>query len=1367
MFKVSVAPFGVDFSLYAKQTDKSNKAPELPDLSELPALGPGLNIAAERMTFPTNETSPDANTWTVLPEDAEAPWRGIQPIQTEIQHYHGCDCGNCSMPEERDVDENGDEGTVTGTTTASAPAILGDLADYLVSGYWTRNGSSIPERFHNVTDQGIDPNDGVLLFNVSGFADDADGISEERAFLVREAFKLFEATLGIQFVETTSTDTSTVDFFFRDNDSGAYASTGYYSNGEYTYSRINLAESWSGGTSTYNDYTLQTIFHEIGHALGLGHQGGYNGSATYGVDNDFENDSWQASMMSYFSQTENTTIDAPYEFLQTPMSVDWMALDVLYGRQGYGVANAFTEDTVWGFNTTVTSEVSDIWAQWSSYANTTASTIVDSGGIDTLDLSGYSNNAVINLAPSDRGSTAPSLSDIGGSRGNLSIAEGTIIENAIGGSAGEVFFGNVADNIFTGNGGNDTFNDSTGNDTYLGGAGTDTVSFGQAFADFTYNVVGTFLQVIDVAIDLVDITVEWLSFTDGLRSWDEVADTATPNTDPVANADSINVDEDATASGNVLSNDTDADGDALNVVSVNGQAASVGTQITLASGALVTLNANGTFDYDPNGAFDALLDGQAASDSFDYAVSDGRGGTSSASVNVTVNGVTEIVNLAPNAAADSATVGEDIILSNLNVLGNDSDPDGDAIAVTEIGGVSISAGGFVTLASGARVTLNGDGTLRYDQQGAFDSLNDGQTATETFAYTISDGQGGTDTATVTLTINGVTDNQGPVAVNDSGTVTEDAALSGNVLTNDTDADGDSLTVTAVNGQAGAVGNQITLSSGALVTLNANGSYDYDQNGAFDTLATGQSGSDSFSYTVSDGNGGTDTATVNITINGVTDNVAPNAANDSGSVAENATLAGNVLANDSDGNGDSLSVTAVNGQAGAVGNQITLSSGATVTLNANGSDDYDPNGAFDALATGETGSDSFSYTVSDGNGGTDTATVNITINGVSPPVTTTPLLIDFESAALGNFAGVDDIDVTGLNVRSGTTLSGSRFAESTGFTLITTGEDFDLDGAVFRSAGGRVRLNIEAWDDGVLVGTQTVNARSNRDSTVSLGTAFDSVDEIRVTANGTFYVDDLSLVTRTVEDPGGNLDPTAVNDAFSTGEGQSVGFNLLANDSDPDGGTPELVSVAGDTDGTVTLQSGAVVTFAADGSITYDPNGAFDDLYDGQSQNDSFVYEIADGQGGSDTATATVTIVGSGTPPPAPTTYDIGFEGAFSGNTYTEDGFIFSDVIGTSASLGVSGGSQAIQSTDNSIILENVDGFDFDFESAVITALGGRNVQLSVQGFDNGVLVGSDTIRIRDNRETSINFDDALFDQVDQIVLTASGGLIVDDLVLIG
>ncbi|MEL6475235.1 MAG: matrixin family metalloprotease, partial [Pseudomonadota bacterium] len=219
---------------------------------------------------------------------------------------------------------------VSQESAASGAASLDTLAEFLAYGYW-----STP--FHwNLGDSGYYAKDGTLTFTLDGYANDADGISAARQDLVREAFKIYEEILGIDFVETSDQN---ADFRFGDNQGGAYAQTAYANingQGVAAWSNININASWYGSSSALDKYTFQTALHEIGHALGLGHQGSYNGSASYSTDAEFANDSWQASMMSYFSQNENTTIDASYAFLLSPMAADWLALDSLYGQYGYG-----------------------------------------------------------------------------------------------------------------------------------------------------------------------------------------------------------------------------------------------------------------------------------------------------------------------------------------------------------------------------------------------------------------------------------------------------------------------------------------------------------------------------------------------------------------------------------------------------------------------------------------------------------------------------------------------------------------------------------------------------------------------------------------------------------------------------------------------------------------------------------------------------------------------------------------------------------------------------------------------------------------------------------------------------------------------
>ncbi|MFC6584964.1 hypothetical protein [Sulfitobacter aestuariivivens] len=104
----------------------------------------------------------------------------------------------------------------------------------------------------------------------------------------------------------------------------------------------------------------------------------------------------------------------------------------------------------------------------------------------------------------------------------------------------------------------------------------------------------------------------------------------------------------------------------------------------------------------------------------------------------------------------------------------------------------------------------------------------------------------------------------------------------------------------------------------------------------------------------------------------------------------------------------------------------------------------------------------------------------------------------------------------------------------------------------------------------------------------------------------------------------------------------------------------------------------------------------------------------------------------------------------------EDGFIFNDVTTSTASPGVASGAQAVQSIGNSITFAQADGENFDLEQAVLTAVSGRNIRVQVEAYDDGILVAMDSIRIRDNRDTTINFNDAEFGNVDQIVFTAEG-----------
>jgi VCBS repeat-containing protein len=152
-----------------------------------------------------------------------------------------------------------------------------------------------------------------------------------------------------------------------------------------------------------------------------------------------------------------------------------------------------------------------------------------------------------------------------------------------------------------------------------------------------------------------------------------------------------------------------------------------------------------------------------------------------------------------------------------------------------------------------------------------DTLN-ATAGARTVSFVVTDGDGGASLAqSATVTVTAV--NAPPVAADDAAATDEDSALvvaAPGVLGNDSDPESGALTVTEVNGSAVSVGSPIVLASGAVLTLNANGSFTYDPNGAFEGLDAGDSTTDSFTYQVSDPGGANDTATVTINLSGVAD-----------------------------------------------------------------------------------------------------------------------------------------------------------------------------------------------------------------------------------------------------------------------------------------------------------------------------------------------------------------------------------------------------------------------------------------------------------------------------------------------------------------
>lgn len=705
------------------------------------------------------------------------------------------------------------------------------------------------------------------------------------------------------------------------------------------------------------------------------------------------------------------------------------------------------------------------------------------------------------------------------------------------------------------------------------------------------------------------------------------------NGQPIAANDNFAADANAPVSGDILADNgfgPDIDPDAaatLSVNQINGAIVADGTVVELPSGAFLTIRADGTFDYDPNGQFAGLAPGETGTDSFTYQIDDGFGGVSTATADLTILGA----NVAPAAADDTFILDEGAILEGDLFGDNGGGPDapvdpGASFFVTEIDGAPVNDGQFVTLASGALLIIRNDGTFIYDQLGAFDQLAQGETADETFTYTIDDGLGGVSTASASLIINGL--NNPPVAANDEISALEDTPVSGNLLVDNgfgVDA-GDGLLIVEINGAPVFDGQAVALASGANLTIRVDGTFDYDPAGVFEALGATAQAFDDFTYTVADDVGATATASAIVTINGAND--APVALADDFATAANAPVPGDLFADNGFGAdldvdaGDALSISAINGQTTTNGQVVTLPSGALLTIRADGTFDYDPAGAFANLAASATATDTFSYTLSDGQGGTSQATAGFLITGVNaaPDARDDAFSLQANDVITGNFFADN-----GLGEDTDADNDALSIVQIADLILPQNGEPVT---ATFGS-GAEVTFS----SDGVFI----YDASAAFVGLSASETATDQFSYLLSDQEGGQSEAFVTFAVTGADVEAANNAPLARDDAFSTDEDTAIGGLFLFGDNgagadtDEDGDTLSLTSIEGvdvNAGDTVLLTSGAQISVGQGGEVTYDPNAAFEALASAEIATDSFVYQISDGQGGTSDATVRVEIAGA-------------------------------------------------------------------------------------------------------------------------------------------
>ena len=722
-----------------------------------------------------------------------------------------------------------------------------------------------------------------------------------------------------------------------------------------------------------------------------------------------------------------------------------------------------------------------------------------------------------------------------------------------------------------------------------------------ADGNYTYNLDNTsgVVQALSVGETLTDSFTYTLSDQDGNTDTASLTITVNGTNDaPVATANSdLIIDGQASVSGNMLTDDSgsgvdsDIDGDPLSVSAIDTTGAD-------RYGTLNLDNADGSYTYTLDNSdpivlaiLQALGFGQTLTETYTYTVSDGQGGTDTATLTITIRGTND----GPVATANSNQIAEDAVSVSGNMVtdddgaGVDSDIDGDPLSVSAIDPTGADQYGTLTLD-------NADGSYTYtldNSKSTVQALAAGQSLTEVYTCTVSDGAGGTDSATLTITITGT--NDAPVVAADAVGTGENTILNENVPA-----------ASDVDGTIASYALGTTVAEGSL-SFNSDGSYSFDPGTDFDDLAAGATRDVTFTYTATDNDGAVSAEeTVTITITGTND--APVATAKGNQIAEDAvSVSGNMVTDDdgtgvdSDIEGDPLSVSAIDNSGADLYGTLTLD-------NTDGSYTYtidNSNPVVQALGAGQSLTEVYTYTVSDGQGGTDAATLTITITGTNDQPVLDTAQPDQTST---DGETITPLDMSGNFSDTGDTLTFSASNLPTGLSIDpNTGV---ISGSIDDSASqsGPFNVTITA-DDGSGAGNATRTDTFLWSVTNPAPTATDNT--------GSVTEDGLT---------------SASGNVMTEGDGAGV-------DSDPDDPISQLVvSVVGGNTGDVgTAVSGSYgsVTIGSDGNYTYNLDNtlaAVQALAAGETLTDTFSYTVSDQEGGTDTASLTIIITGSNEAP---------------------------------------------------------------------------------------------------------------------------------------